>query len=350
MSLGKVSVIVPSYNQACYLEKTIESLLKQSYSDLEIIVVDDGSSEPATYKLLQRIEKLPGVKVIRQMNFGLATTRNNGFLASTGDYIQFLDGDDFLDTHKIEKQMKQFAERPDVDVSLTDYYLTDSSGKKTWFDTTPKFPSFNLDLPDFLYKWDRGILCIPIHCALFKRTIMPIIPFIDGMYAKEDWVFWVTLASKNAKFSCIEEPLAFYRIHDKSSNKNPVHMGLSWLRATNEILKRIPDLPENFADESLSHFHYNYLPHFISNSNRNFQWSQGFLPGKKRYSIRNPLVSVIMPCYNSIRTELKRTYLDMAIQSIIYQTYANWELVAVNDGSSDGTLEYLLAWAEKIAG
>ncbi|SDF75093.1 Glycosyl transferase family 2 [Limimonas halophila] len=92
MSSPLISVIVPCFNQADYLPEAIQSILDQSYAPIEMIVVDDGSTDDSAHLA----EQIDGVRVIRQTNRGSAAARNTGFAASHGDYIVFLDGDDRL--------------------------------------------------------------------------------------------------------------------------------------------------------------------------------------------------------------------------------------------------------------
>lgn len=100
-----VSVIIPSYNSAEYITDTISSALNQTYSNLEILVVDDGSKDN-TRSLLEDI-KDNRVRVFSQLNQGACAARNKGFLLSKGDYIQFLDADDIISPGKIELQLNQ---------------------------------------------------------------------------------------------------------------------------------------------------------------------------------------------------------------------------------------------------
>src|SRR4029450_1113854 len=88
----KVSVVIPCYRQAHFLTEAIASALRQSYSNLEIIVVDDGSPDNTE----EVVRRFPGVRYIRQRNQGLAAARNAGVRASTGDFVIFLDADDRL--------------------------------------------------------------------------------------------------------------------------------------------------------------------------------------------------------------------------------------------------------------
>ncbi|GAB3195584.1 glycosyltransferase involved in cell wall biosynthesis [Pontibacter aydingkolensis] len=100
-----VSVIIPVFNSSKYIEETINSVLNQTWSNIELIIVDDGSSD----NTLDIVSKFEGdnLKVVKQANLGACAARNHGFSVSKGDYIQFLDADDVLAPDKIELQIKQ---------------------------------------------------------------------------------------------------------------------------------------------------------------------------------------------------------------------------------------------------
>jgi glycosyltransferase involved in cell wall biosynthesis len=102
-----VSVIIPLYNTEKYIEETINSILKQTYTQLEIVVVDDGSTDQSSTIVKQLQEKYPRiVRYIYQENSGVAVARNTGIEHAKGEYIAFLDSDDLWHTTKIEKQME----------------------------------------------------------------------------------------------------------------------------------------------------------------------------------------------------------------------------------------------------
>jgi glycosyltransferase involved in cell wall biosynthesis len=100
----KVSIIMPVYNAANFLQKSVTSLLQQTYSNKEIIIVDDSSSDNS-YAIAQSFES-ENVTVLQQPNAGAAVARNTGLTHASGDYIQFMDVDDFLSPDKIEKQVE----------------------------------------------------------------------------------------------------------------------------------------------------------------------------------------------------------------------------------------------------
>lgn len=106
----KISVLIAAYNVAEYLEKCLESVIKQTYKNIEIIVVDDGSTDD-TSKLCDRFaESDSRIKVIHQKNSGLSAARNAGLKAATGDFVFFVDGDDFLSEEAIEELIKHDAD------------------------------------------------------------------------------------------------------------------------------------------------------------------------------------------------------------------------------------------------
>ena len=102
--MEKVSVVIPCYNSGKTIKKTISSLKNQTWDNIEIIVVNDGSDDPYT---LEIISKLKNVKVIKKVNGGLSSARNTGINHSKGNYILFLDSDDWVDVNVVEKMMEK---------------------------------------------------------------------------------------------------------------------------------------------------------------------------------------------------------------------------------------------------
>ena len=116
----KLSLIVPIYNVAPYLRKCVDSLLAQDISDYEIILVDDGSPDECPQICNQYAEQYSNIKVIHQANAGLSAARNTGIAATTGDYIMFVDSDDYLQANVLGTLMEQ-VEQEQLDVLRFDY-------------------------------------------------------------------------------------------------------------------------------------------------------------------------------------------------------------------------------------
>jgi glycosyltransferase involved in cell wall biosynthesis len=217
-----ISVIIPCYNQGIFLNDAVNSVLQQTYENFEIIIINDGSTDEYTNSLLKKYKK-PKTTVYETKNQGVTLTRNYGVTLAKGDLIQFLDADDYIDKQKFEYQANLFMADRKVDVCYTsyEYYFVSEKQHK------PPFHGLVLgDDPfdDFLYRWQRG-LSIPIHSAMFRKKLFEKSPpFISGMKGSEDWIMWVDIASRGAKFAFINEPLATYRVQEKSITLNGEHM------------------------------------------------------------------------------------------------------------------------------
>src|SRR5262249_52485637 len=125
-----VSVIVPTYNRAYCLERTLTSALSQTYRNLEIVVVDDGSTD-STKELVATVARRDvRVRYVRQANKGVSAARNAGFARCTGDFVALLDSDDVWWPWKIELQLSCMARFADVGMIWTDMQAIDSEGRE----------------------------------------------------------------------------------------------------------------------------------------------------------------------------------------------------------------------------
>jgi len=235
-----ISVIIPCYNQGQYINQAVQSVLDQTYQNYEIIIINDGSTDQFTNKLLENYERC-NTKVYKTENHGLASTRNYGFTLSKGEFIQFLDSDDFLDSNKFKAQLDVFNRYKDIDVSYTNY--------RYYYEETKEYSDSRMEkligkkpFEDFVYRWQRGI-SIPIHCAMFKRTIFNQSgPFVPGFKAIEDWLMWVDIANRGCKFRYLNKDYAFYRIQSNSMTRDKSSM-LYW------VSKAICYIEKNYIPE-----------------------------------------------------------------------------------------------------
>jgi len=121
-----VSVVIPTYNSADFLIQALNSVLNQTYSNYEIIVVDDGSSDNTS----QAIEPWRSqIRYIYQDNQGVAAARNRGIDAATGDFIAFLDADDLFLPQKLQQQVAVFEAQPDLGMVISGWQVTDAEGE-----------------------------------------------------------------------------------------------------------------------------------------------------------------------------------------------------------------------------
>ena len=260
----KISVIIPCYNQGKFLDDAVNSVLKQTYQNFEIIVINDGSTDKYTNDLLKNYNK-PKTKVYITKNQGLASTRNYGFELSDGEFIQFLDADDTLAPNKFEKQINIFRENNSLDVSYTNYtFFYEDTGK--YSESQMQGLLSESPFEDFVYRWQRGI-SIPIHCGLFKRKVFNNEdPFISGFKAVEDWIMWIAISSRKCKFSYLDEDLAVYRIQQDNMTKDKTFMFYWVSRAvsyiaqnfiTSEEMKKFNMEQEKYLEKLINAFFLN---------------------------------------------------------------------------------------------
>jgi glycosyltransferase involved in cell wall biosynthesis len=209
----KVSVIIPNYNYEKFIAATIESVLSQTYENIEIIVVDDGSKDNSL-KVLERFgEKL---RVIQQKNAGVSAARNNGVQNSTGEFIAFLDADDIWLPEKLQRQIERF--NADSEVGLVHCSMTlidpqdqpideNRNGQEGWVST------------EFL-RFERGVVVGASSTALVKRSIFDEIGGFDVcLSTAADWDFCYQV-SRKYKFGFVTEPLVLYRMHGTNMHGN----------------------------------------------------------------------------------------------------------------------------------
>jgi glycosyltransferase involved in cell wall biosynthesis len=194
----KVSVIIPCYNLGRYLDEAVNSVLKQTFQDFEILVVDDGSTDPDTRSLLEEYER-PRLQLVRSENRGLPCARNLGLAHTTGDYVCMLDADDLLEPAYLEKSVAVLDQDPSV--AFVSHWLH-AFGDENW-DWTPTecgFPAL-LDVNTV-----NG-------AALVRRSALDAVggfdeTMLDGC---EDWDLWITLVERGLTGRILPEVLFQYR-------------------------------------------------------------------------------------------------------------------------------------------
>jgi glycosyltransferase involved in cell wall biosynthesis len=204
---GAVSVVVCTWNNWPDVELTIESALNQSYRPLEVIVVDNSSSDPTP----DRAPSIFGerIRYIRQPNIGDCGAYNAGFRISRGEFIQFVDGDDVLAPTKIEKQMEIFQNNPDLDIVYGDVRMFQTlPGPAVWQDVATGPEDDILKTFSAATRW-TGIVALGM---LFRRTaIEKVGPWDESLYVG-DVDYWMRAAWQGCRFGhCAGGPMGFAR-------------------------------------------------------------------------------------------------------------------------------------------
>jgi glycosyltransferase involved in cell wall biosynthesis len=225
MSNPLVSVIITTYNREKYLAAAIESVVKQTYTAIEIVVVDDGSD----FKYATSIcNKFKNCTYYYKPNGGVSSARNYGIQQAKGEFIAFLDDDDFWDKHKITKQIKVFNSNPAIDLVHTKVAIVNEKGK-----LTGKFSGASADK---LHKRSGNVFWNALGCWLVKsptplirkKVFKPDMFFDETMATREDVDFYQRLFYRHTVIY-IDEPLAFYREYDNQdrlSNQSQKFIGV----------------------------------------------------------------------------------------------------------------------------
>lgn len=228
--LPLVSVIVPCYNHEEYIEECIKSIINQTYKNIELIVIDDGSKDSSP-KLLKELSLIYNFHFEYQKNIGLSATLNKMINMSTGKYIALVASDDIYTLNKIEILVTEF-ENLDEDYGIVcgnAQFINNKSEKlfhkknnNKYYDLISYYISSREDINIFSeFGSYTSILAsnyIPALSTLIKRNILIEVGLYEEEITLEDWNMWLKL-SKKYKMKYINEVVAFYRWHDSNISK-----------------------------------------------------------------------------------------------------------------------------------
>lgn len=216
-NLPLVSVIIPCYNYGHFLEEAIDSVLNQTLTNLEIIIVNDGSTDPNTIEILNNLEK-PKTKVIHQKNLKQATARNNGIKKAKGKYICCLDADDKLQPTYLEECVsKMEIENLDLCGTWTQLFGEEDS---VW------------ETQDLNIEVIKDVNTIPCASVFTKKIWKKAGGYNPKVHGYEDWDLWISIAERGGKGKIIPKPLFLYRKHGTSMLDDAVERH-------NELIKEI---------------------------------------------------------------------------------------------------------------
>lgn len=215
----KVSIIVPTYNRAKVLPRAIESVLAQSYTDFELIVVDDGSTD-ATPQVLSAFDD-QRLRIIRQANAGLSAARNRGVSESVGEYLAFLDDDDEFTPLKLEHQVAYLEQHPEAGLVAGGHECIDDDGQviavaEPWLDGD------NLSVEYWLRKCP-----FLLQSILLRRTWWERVGGLDPELRQAmDHIFFLRLAALGCEMRWSPETVLRYYIHAGGMSQNAYRLTL----------------------------------------------------------------------------------------------------------------------------
>lgn len=209
-----VSVVIPTYNESRFLPRCIESVLNQTYNNLEIIVVSDGSTDD-TNDVVNSYLATGKVRLIVQNNSGVSRARNNGVNHCSGEYIAFIDSDDAWFPHKLDKQLDVFLKHNDIVLVTTGLNKVNVNGDLL------SVPSVDLSYSDKPEDYSHLLLCsdgviglAPSSWMLHKKSFDQLNGFVEGIIS-EDYEFLIRL-SEIGRFYIISDALIEYTVRSDS--------------------------------------------------------------------------------------------------------------------------------------
>jgi glycosyltransferase involved in cell wall biosynthesis len=217
-----VSVIIPSYNHEKYVEQAIMSVVNQTYKNIELIIIDDGSKDNSPYLIKELINSIDSYKIIFEIqeNMGLTKTLNKAINMANGEFIAFLASDDMYLPNRVEEGVNVFlSSKADVGVVYSDGVVIDEDGNQLYkYSEKYKVPLSKNTYKELLLRdW------IPAPGVLYRKSSLIECGLFDESSKLEDYDILLRLSQKY-KFEHISKPLFFYRVHGLNFSSDAIMM------------------------------------------------------------------------------------------------------------------------------
>ena len=244
-TMPKVSVVIPAYNAMNYLPKTLNSVLQQTFSDFEVLIIDDGSTDHLQAWVAQNITD-PRVRLITQANQGLSGARNTGIANAQGEYVAFLDADDLWEPTKLEKQVDYLDNNSTVGLVYNWIALIDAEGNPTG-----RIMGGNIEGDVLEEILQRNIIDCP--SVLVRRKCFETVGMFDiTLRSVEDWDMWIRIAG-HYPLAVIKEPLVYYRQHSSNMSKNWRVMEQAFHQVIEKSFQSVPSQLQYLRNNSLGY-------------------------------------------------------------------------------------------------
>lgn len=287
--MSLVSIIVPCFNAGNLVEEAVKSSLAQTYSNLEVIVVDDGSTDAQTLSALDRLTTVPRVQLVRQNNLGLPAARNAGIAAAAGRYILPLDADDLIEPTYVAEAVEVLEGRPEVGMV---YCRADLFGdvQGPW------------NLPDF--SWSRVLVHNMVFCtSLFRRADWEAAGGYDESMrsGREDHDFVLRILGLGRQVHRLESVLFHYRRHGTTMNDEFGQSRTKLIEASGKLLRNNSPLYVEHA-EDLFQFIFDQHDQIMDLRHR-YRILEDL---RSRYPSAVEVVKTVRNCLRGVPRQLKR--------------------------------------------
>lgn len=234
-----VSVIMPTYNYGKYISEAIDSVLNQTYTDFEIIVADDGSTDDTRMVIERFMGKCPGkIRYFYQKNKGPGAARNFAIGEAKGEYVAFLDADDLWLPDKLKLQMEMFEKMPDIGFIHTNYKLFCSDGEISNYRFGITSP---VQLSGDIFPYLLRECVVRTSGAIIKKKCLDDTGLFEETFSGEDYEFWLRVAKK-FKAGYVRLPVLQCREHPEHALRRDAHKAYANVRRV--IDKTLENFPE----------------------------------------------------------------------------------------------------------
>lgn len=241
--MPKVTVIMPCFNHGEFLTDSVNSILRQTHADLELIIVDDCSTDHSAAAIQRLADGDKRIRALRhEHNQGLSRSRNDALRVASGEFIAFCDSDDLWQPDKLSEQLELLRRNPEYALTYCDTWIIDGKGSQTGQRFSDLFP---------LPKVASGLLFddlvrrnfINIQSVLMRRECMEVEPaFDERIELVQDWWYWIKLSHRH-RFLYSDKPMASYRVHSRSTNLlQKRDYCVNRFRVSRRVLREFPGL------------------------------------------------------------------------------------------------------------
>lgn len=267
----RFSVIIPLYNKAPYVAKAIGSVLSQTFIDYELVIMDDGSKDGSFAVASKAVEGCPNYHLYRQANGGVSVARNNAVSLSQGEYLCFLDADDWWEPTFLEEMSKLIDEFPNAGIYGTNYTIVNETKRKTRVADIGVVQGFESGYINYCQVYAKT-LAMPLWTgavSMPRAVFDEMGGFPKGIKLGEDFLLWIRIALKY-KVAFLNKPLSFYNQDVEVANRGvgrlhrPVEHMLWNVDFLSEEEKKNPDYKQ-LIDNLRT---YGLLPYYLSKDYR----------------------------------------------------------------------------------
>ncbi len=208
-----VSILIPVFNSLPYIKEALESILNQTYINLEIVIINDGSNDGTEQVLRNYASKHKSIKLIDQKNQGICAALNNGIEICSGKYIARMDSDDIMHPQRIELQVKFMEENPNISILGTAIQYIDLNGHLGRYHFYPKSSSISSMI------FHESPVAHPT-AFVRKEVFLQIGNYRENLYPAEDYDLWLRAFSADIKIENLQKVLLYYRVHNANTSSN----------------------------------------------------------------------------------------------------------------------------------